>query len=74
MSVEAETTELVLPGLEVPPMSTQPQSGHWLERGPHKRLMLFAGRSNPELAAKIGERLGVQLGEVTLKAFANGET
>ena len=74
MSVETETTELVLPGLEVPPMSTQPQSGHWLERGPHKRLMLFAGRSNPELAAKIGERLGVQLGEVTLKTFANGET
>jgi ribose-phosphate pyrophosphokinase len=36
--------------------------------------MLFAGRSNPELAAKIGERLGVQLGEVTLKTFANGET
>jgi ribose-phosphate pyrophosphokinase len=55
-------------------MSTQPQSGHWLERGPHKRLMLFAGRSNPELARKIGERLGVQLGEVTLKTFANGET
>jgi ribose-phosphate pyrophosphokinase len=74
MSVETETTELVLPGLEVPPMSTQPQSGHWLERGPHKRLMLFAGRSNPELARKIGERLGVQLGEVTLKTFANGET
>ena len=74
MSVETETTELVLPGLEVPPMSTQPQSGHWLERGPHKRLMLFAGRSSPELAGKIGERLGVQLGEVTLKTFANGET
>jgi ribose-phosphate pyrophosphokinase len=74
MSVETETTELVLPGLEVPPASTQPQSGHWLERGPHKRLMLFAGRSNPELARKIGERLGVQLGEVTLKTFANGET
>jgi ribose-phosphate pyrophosphokinase len=74
MSVETETTELVLPGLEVPPMSTQPHSGHWLERGPHKRLMLFAGRSNPELARKIGERLGVQLGEVTLKTFANGET
>src|ERR671914_1460540 len=74
MSVETEATELVLPGLEVPPMSTQPQSGHWLERGPHKRLMLFAGRSSPELAGKIGERLGVQLGEVTLKTFANGET
>src|SRR5918998_205381 len=74
MSVETETTELVLPGLEVPPMSTQPQSGHWLERGPHKRLMLFAGRSSPELAGKIAEQLQVELGEITLKTFANGET
>ena len=25
----------------------------WMERAPHKRLMLFSGRSNPELGAKI---------------------
>ncbi|MFN2471569.1 MAG: ribose-phosphate diphosphokinase [Gaiellaceae bacterium] len=36
--------------------------------------MLFAGRSHPELAAKIAENLGVDLAEVMLKTFANGET
>jgi ribose-phosphate pyrophosphokinase len=38
-----------------------------------KRLMLFAGRSNPELAAKISDKLGVDLGPVTLKTFSSGE-
>jgi ribose-phosphate pyrophosphokinase len=38
-----------------------------------KRLMLFSGRSNPELAAKIGAKLGVDVGPVTLKTFKNGE-
>ncbi len=38
-----------------------------------KRLMLVAGRANPELAARIGDKLGVRLGGVTLKTFANGE-
>jgi ribose-phosphate pyrophosphokinase len=41
--------------------------------GYDKRLMLFAGRSNPELAAKIANKLGVGLGGVTLKTFSNGE-
>jgi ribose-phosphate pyrophosphokinase len=36
--------------------------------------MVFAGRSHPLLAANIAEKLGVELGEVTLKTFANGET
>src|SRR3712207_2003275 len=36
--------------------------------------MLFSGRSNPELAHRIGEKLSVELGEITLKTFANGET
>jgi ribose-phosphate pyrophosphokinase len=36
--------------------------------------MLFSGRSNPELAEKIADRLNVSLGEVELKTFANGET
>ncbi len=39
----------------------------------NKRLMLVAGRANPELAARIGSKLGVELGAVTLKTFANGE-
>ena len=48
--------------------------GHWIERGPLKRLMVFAGRSHPELAQRIAEQLGVELGEVELKTFSNGET
>lgn len=38
-----------------------------------KRLMLFSGRANPELAAKIASKLGVDLGPITLKTFSNGE-
>jgi len=38
-----------------------------------KRLMLFAGRANPELAGKIAEKIGLDLGPVTLKTFSNGE-
>jgi ribose-phosphate pyrophosphokinase len=44
-----------------------------LELAYGKRLMLFSGRANPELAAKIGNKLGVDLGGVTLKTFADGE-
>jgi ribose-phosphate pyrophosphokinase len=72
------TTELAaLPGLEnVPAAATdiELRSDHWIERGPQKRLMLFSGRSHPELAQKIGERLGVELGGITIESFANGET
>src|SRR5215207_4200865 len=38
-----------------------------------KRLELFTGRSNPELAAHIASALGVKLGEPNLSQFANGE-
>src|SRR6187549_2211839 len=38
-----------------------------------KRLMLFSGRANPELASRIADKLGVDLGPVTLKTFSNGE-
>jgi ribose-phosphate pyrophosphokinase len=73
MSTEIGTTEVSLPGLETPP-TPAPVVGHWRESTAQKRLMLFSGRSHPELAGKIGEHLGVELGEVTLKTFANGET
>ncbi|HMB79148.1 MAG TPA: ribose-phosphate pyrophosphokinase [Vicinamibacterales bacterium] len=53
---------------------TQPGPGHWLERGPQKRLMVFSGRSHPGLAKRIVEPLGVQLGEIELHTFGNGET
>jgi ribose-phosphate pyrophosphokinase len=78
-TVEPTTmTELAtLPGLETVPATMvegEIQPEHWIERGPQKRLMLFAGRSHPELAEKIGERLGVELGAVKIGSFANGET
>jgi ribose-phosphate pyrophosphokinase len=39
----------------------------------NKRLMLFSGRANPKLAVDIADKLGVELGPVTLKTFSNGE-
>jgi ribose-phosphate pyrophosphokinase len=68
------TTEYALPGLEGVTEHVRPETGHWLERGPQKRLMVFAGRSHPELAYNIAEKLGVELGGIELKSFANGET
>jgi ribose-phosphate pyrophosphokinase len=57
---------------------TQPGSRVWSEtalaRSSEKRLMVFSGSSNPELAKGIAQRLGIRLGEVTVKDFANGET
>jgi ribose-phosphate pyrophosphokinase len=35
--------------------------------------MVFSGRANPELSAKIAEKLGVELGKVDIKTFADGE-
>jgi ribose-phosphate pyrophosphokinase len=67
-------TEVALPGLEGSHVLTEPATGHWIERGPQKRLMVFAGRSHPDLAAQIAERLGVELGDVEVDTFANGET
>jgi ribose-phosphate pyrophosphokinase len=68
------TTDLVLPGLDVSGHPTDPKPSHWIERGPQKRLMVFAGSSHPDLAQRIAEQLGLELGEVTLETFANGET
>jgi ribose-phosphate pyrophosphokinase len=38
-----------------------------------KRLMVFGGRASGELAAKIAQRLDVDLGAVDLRTFSNGE-
>jgi ribose-phosphate pyrophosphokinase len=35
--------------------------------------MLFSGRANPVLAADIAQRLGIELGAVTLRTFSAGE-
>ena len=74
--MEIATTELAtLPGLDPATEAlTEPRRGHWIERGPQKRLMVFSGRSHPELAQRIAENLGVELGEIELKTFANDET
>jgi ribose-phosphate pyrophosphokinase len=67
--------EATLPGLEtVEPVLPEAERRPWIERGPQKRLMLFSGRSNPDLAVRIADKLGVVLGEVELKTFANDET
>ena len=44
-----------------------------LQLGYDKRLMLFSGRANPGLAARIAGKLNVDLGGVTLKTFDDGE-
>ncbi len=77
MQLDTAMGELVLPGLdEVETVSTvsATKHGHWLEGGPSKRLMVFSGRSHPDLAKAITRQLGVELGEVYLDTFKNGET
>jgi len=72
--VESGTIEQTLPGLGG--MTPQPELelGRAIALNPQKRLMLFSGRSNPDLAQRIAEQLGIELGHVKLKTFANGET
>jgi ribose-phosphate pyrophosphokinase len=72
--VESGTIEQTLPGLESMTPQSELEVGRALARAPQKRLMLFSGRSNPELAQHIAENLDIELGNVTLKTFANGET
>jgi len=55
-------------------MTTLPRTvTHSLDIGYDKRLMVFSGRANPALAARIADKLGVDPGPVTLKTFSNGE-
>jgi ribose-phosphate pyrophosphokinase len=44
-----------------------------IDRDDSKRLMVFAGRASQDLGQRIANRLGIELGEITLKTFANGE-
>ena len=44
-----------------------------LEELARRRLYLFSGRSNQELAVEIAEALGTRLGEVEVRTFASGE-
>jgi len=40
----------------------------------NEELKVFAGRSHPELANKICQYLGIQLGEAMVRSFPDGET
>jgi ribose-phosphate pyrophosphokinase len=70
----ATTEPTTLPGLEAELTKPEAKPGHWIERGPQKRLMVFSGRSHRDLAAAMAAKLGVGLGEVELGTFANDET
>jgi ribose-phosphate pyrophosphokinase len=72
--VESGTIEQSLPGLDAGTPYVEMKAGHAIPLTPQKRLMVFSGRSHPELAKRIAERLNVELGEIELKTFANGET
>jgi ribose-phosphate pyrophosphokinase len=72
--VESGTIEQTLPGLEGMTPRPELELGRAIALNPQKRLMLFSGRSNPDLAQRIAEQLGIELGHVKLKTFANGET
>src|SRR3954467_4466514 len=53
--------------------TVQPNAATSLPIGYEKRMMLFSGRANPQLGADIADKLGVDLGQITLKTFSNGE-
>ncbi len=44
-----------------------------IDRDDSKRLMVFAGTSSKALGAQIGSRLGIDLGEVIIQRFQDGE-
>ena len=57
-------------------MSILEESPQVVSSIPHdytKRLMVFGGRASMELAAKIAGKLDVDLGQVDLRTFADGE-
>jgi ribose-phosphate pyrophosphokinase len=54
--------------------AVEPQTQRTVMRRDYdKRLMLVTGRANPALAARIADKLGVELSEVNTKTFDNGE-
>src|SRR5918992_4735520 len=72
--MESGTIEQALPGLEIAVPRPEASVGRALPLTPQKRLMVFSGRSHPELAGSMASKLGVELGDVELETFANGET
>jgi ribose-phosphate pyrophosphokinase len=74
--IETATELTRLPGLEVKEAEPEParKRANWLEHAPRKRLMVVAGSSHPELAARIADQLGVDLGQRDISTFADGTT
>ncbi len=73
--MESRTVEQTLPGLGAPAVpGAVPAVGRTIGLTSSKRLMVVSGRSHPTLAEDIGAKIGCELGEVTLKTFASGET
>ena len=56
-------------------MSTIPQarSATAIPHDYSKRMMVFGGRSSMDLAAKVADKLDLDVGQATLKTFADGE-
>jgi ribose-phosphate pyrophosphokinase len=52
---------------------TDPRAVTSIQQDYRKRLMVFGGRASGELAAKIANQLDVDLGQVDLRTFSNGE-
>jgi ribose-phosphate pyrophosphokinase len=50
-----------------------PQAATAIPHDYSKRMMVFGGRSSESLAAKVADKLDIDLGQVTLKTFADGE-
>lgn len=44
-----------------------------IDRDDSKRLMVFAGSASKALGQRIGDRLGIELGDVIIKRFEDGE-
>ena len=70
--MDTGTIEQALPGLETMTPQTELDLGRAIALSPQKRLMLFSGRSNPELAQRIAEQLDIELGRRTELDFFNG--
>ena len=70
---EPQAPEQALNSEAMTTVQPQPAPSTRLELGYDKNLMLFSGRSNPDLAARIAEKLGITPGPVTLRTFTNGE-
>jgi ribose-phosphate pyrophosphokinase len=51
----------------------RPQVATAIEHDYSKRMMVFGGRCSMDLAAKVANKLDIDLGQTTLTTFANGE-